>query len=494
MPEYDVVILGSGPCGEKAGAQAAYFGHRVAVVEKELAVGGAMANTGTLPSKTLRETALYLTGFRQRNLYGVDMKLMDDITPSNFLHRAQEVMRYERDRILANLARHRIDLYHGFGSLVDANTVRVARRDGGEDLLKTKFVLIATGSVPFRPADLPFDDRTIYDSDTILQLTDMPKSMTIVGGGVIGCEYASIFSTLGIEVHLIDGRDRLLPFVDGEVAGKLENHLRRLNVKFHYNDQYTEVRKEPDGRLRIALKGGHVLVTDKLLYAAGRSGSVKGIGLEALGVEINKRGQITVNETYQTKVPNLYAAGDVVGFPALASTSMEQGRLAMCHAFGLNYKQKMAQHLPYGIYTVPEISMAGMTEEEAKEKGVDYEVGRHSYGQNARGQIIGDYEGMIKLVFRADNQELLGIHVIGELAAELVQVGLGCLFYKGTIDFFIQSVFNFPTLSEGYKYAAYDGLGRLARRKAFMGGEAPKPPPASSPRELGETDPGRPRN
>lgn len=488
MAEYDVVIIGAGPTGEKAGAQAAYFGYRVAIVEKEAVVGGAMVNTGTLPSKTLRETALFINGFRQRNLYGINLTIAEDITVDKFMRREREVVQHEVDRVLKNIERHQMDLIHGVASVVDPHTVKVVRRDGSEEYLKTKFILIATGSYPFRPKDVPFDERSVYDSDTILRLGDMPRSMTIIGGGVIGCEYASIFATLGVRVSVVEGRDRVLPFVDAEIAQRLQTHMERLGVKFYFNDKYTRVDVDETGQVHTTLGSGAELVTDKFLFAAGRNGASRNLGLEALGVEISSRGQIAVNENYQTAVPNIYAAGDVIGFPALASTSMEQGRLAMCHAFNLTYKKQLATILPYGIYTVPEISMAGLTEEEAGSLGIDYEVGRTFFSQNARGQIIGDQDGMIKLVFSASNQlvsadrkipgaqplpgnqqlltqqQLLGVHVIGELAAELVQVGLGCMYYHGTIDYFIQSVFNFPTLSEAFKYAAYDGLGRLAKR------------------------------
>jgi len=488
MPEYDVVIIGAGPAGEKAGAQAAYFGYRVAIVEKEPVVGGAMVNTGTLPSKTLRETALFINGFRQRNLYGVSLTLADDITVDKFMYRQRQVVQKEVDLVVKNIERHKMDLIYGFGSVLDPHTVKVVKRDGTEDRLTTRFILITTGSYPFRPKEIPFDDRSAYDSDTILQLCDMPRSMTIVGGGVIGCEYASVFGTLGIKVNLVDAGERLLRFVDAEIAQRLQNHMEFLGVKFYFKDKYTKVEVDEVGKVHTTLASGPMLVTDKFLFAAGRNGASRNLGLEALGVEVNNRGQIAVNENYQTAVPNIYAAGDVIGFPALASTSMEQGRLAMCHAFHLTYKKRLASILPYGIYTVPEISMAGLTEEEAAKLGIDYEVGRTAFSQNARGQIIGDTDGMIKLVFSASNQllsahqrmpgaqelpggqqllveqQLLGVHVIGELAAELVQVGLGCMYYHGTIDYFIQSVFNFPTLSEAFKYAAYDGLGRLARR------------------------------
>lgn len=488
MYEYDLIIIGSGPAGEKAGAQAAYFGYRVAIIEKEPVVGGAMVNTGTLPSKTLRETALFLSSLQQHNQYDISLPLSKDFTTAKLMQREREVVQNEIQMILDNIKRHGIDLIHGFASMVDPNTVRVVKSDGTEELLKTKIVLIATGSIPFLPKDIPFDSHSIYDSDSILRLDSIPNTITIIGGGVIGCEYASIFATLGVKVNLVDGRDRLLPFIDGEVSHKLQDHLKQSGVIFYFNDKYTKVDADKDGKVHAVLAGGATLVTEKFLYAAGRSGASNNMGLAALGIEVNKRGHIIVNENYQTTIPNIYAAGDVIGFPSLASTSMEQGRLAMCHAFNLTYKRKLASIIPYGIYTVPEIGMAGLTEEEAKDLGIDYEVGKAFFSQNARGQIKGDNEGMIKLVFSASNQllssgkqlpgaqiltgsqqliveqQVLGIHIIGDLAAELIQIGLGCMYYHGTIDYFIQSVFNYPTLAESFKYAAYDGLGRLNTR------------------------------
>lgn len=489
MNEYDVVIIGAGPAGEKAGAQAAYFGHRVAIVEKEAVVGGAMVNTGTLPSKTLRETALFLNGFRQRNLYGINLTVADDITVDKFMYRQRQVVQNEVNLILDNIKRHHIDLIYGSGSVTDPHTVKVVKRDGGEERLTARFILIATGSYPFRPKDIPFDNQSIYDSDSILHLNDMPESITIIGGGVIGCEYASVFAALGIRVNLVDGQNRLLPFIDAEIATQLQNHMERNGVKFCFNDKYTKVETDETGKVHTTLASGVELVTDKFLFAAGRSGTSRNLGLDTLGISISSRGQIAVNENYQTSVPNIYAAGDVIGFPALASTSMEQGRLAMCHALNLTYKKRLATILPYGLYTIPEISMAGMTEEEVKNMGIDYEVGRSFFSQNARGQIIGELDGMIKLIFSASNQlipvdkrvpgakdlqgdqqllvqqQLLGVHIIGEMAAELIQIGLSCMYYHGTIDYFIQSVFNFPTLSEAFKYAAYDGMGRLSSRQ-----------------------------
>lgn len=488
MSEYDVVIIGAGPAGEKAGAQAAYFGYKVAIIEKSKVVGGAMVNTGTLPSKTLRETALFLNSFRRRNLYRINMKLEDDITIDKFMQREREVVNNEVQLVLNNIKRHNIDLIYGIGSVVDPHTVKVVKTNGNEEFLTTRFILIATGSKPYQPKDIHFNNKNIYDSDTILWLDEIPKTITIIGAGVIGCEYASIFASLGIEVNLVDGRDRVLPFIDGEIAEHLQNNMKQSGVKFFFNDKYTKVEADETGKVFTALASGNTLVTDKFLYAAGRTGASSDIGLEALGISISNRGQITTNENYQTDVSNIYAAGDVIGSPALASSSMEQGRLAMCHALNLTYKNKLASMLPYGIYTVPEIGMIGLTEEDAKKLQIDYDIGKISYSQIARGQIIGNNDGFLKLIFSASDQvltldrqvpgiekllfnnqklacqQLLGVHIIGEMATELIHVGLGCMYYNGTIDYFIQSVFNFPTLSEAYKYAAYDGLGQLHNR------------------------------
>ncbi|MDX1933386.1 MAG: Si-specific NAD(P)(+) transhydrogenase [Capsulimonadales bacterium] len=458
---YDLVVIGSGPAGEKGAAQAAYFGKRVAVIEKEPYFGGAAANTGTLPSKTLRETALYLSGFRQRGLYGIEANLRDRATVQDFLHRERLVKEGERERIRRNFERHRIDIYRGIGRFVDPHTVAV---DGPvPTTLQADRFLIATGSRPYRPPIYPFDDQGVYDSDEILHLDTFPSSMLVAGGGVIGCEYACIFAALGVQVTLIESRHQILSFLDDEVSERLKQRMEALGIVFRMQDSVTEViTEENDASYRARLASGAVLPVETILVASGRSGNTEELNLGAIGIPLNARGQIVVDEHFRTVVPHIYAAGDVIGFPALASASMEQGRLAMCHAFDLRYKQEMAPILPYGIYTIPEVSVAGITEEDARAQGIDIVVGRASFAQNARGEIIGDEFGFLKLVFRRSDMKLIGTHIIGESATELIHIGLTAMLADADAELFIRTCFNYPTLSEVYKYATYDALGHRA--------------------------------
>ncbi len=466
MERYDLVVIGSGPAGEKGAAQAAYFGKRVAIVERAPHVGGAGINTGTVPSKTLRETALYFSGLEQRGLYGVDYTVKTDLTVRDFMYRETEVVKSLRQVVSENIARHSIDLVQGAASFQDAHTIAVAPTDGDfVRRIQGDVVLIATGSVPSRPRDIPFDDPRVYDSDEILQMQRLPRTMAVVGAGVIGCEYTTIFAALGIRVTLIDGHDRLLSFLDAEIADRLRMQMEYLGVEVRLRDGAARVSPQPDV-VNLDLKGGDRLAMDAVLFAAGRHGATRGLGLPKVGIPVDDRGLISVNEHYQTAVPHIYAAGDVIGFPALAATSMEQARVAMCHAFDLRYKTRVAPIFPLAVYTIPEVAMVGETEESCQEKKIDYCVGRALYRTNARGQIIGDLAGVIKLVFRYPDKTLLGVHVIGEAAAELVHVGLMVLLFGGTIDAFINAVFNYPTLGDAYKYAAYDGLGQMQRRAA----------------------------
>ena len=467
MPDfdYDLLVIGGGPAGEKGGAQAAYFGHRVALVERRPQLGGACINTGTLASKTLRESALFLSGFKARQLYGIEASVKKDISLQQFMYRTSVVQDRERERAAANLARHNIERLDGAAEILDPHKV-VVRIGPREDIVTARFILIATGSSPHRPADIPFNRQNVFDSDSVLEMKSLPTSMLIVGGGVIGCEYACIFAALGIRVLLVDGKDRLLGFLDHEIGDALTSRMRGMGIGLLMPDSLESVKLDGP-TVRTRLKSGREIETDALLYAAGRSGNVTGLGIEKLGIVVNKRGQVEVDPiTYQTKVLNIYAAGDVIGFPALASTSMEQGRLAVCHAFDLKYKTRLAPILPYGIYTIPEVSCVGESEESCREKKIDHVVGRTRFGQHARGQIIGDTEGVIKLVFAAPSGKLLGAHVIGEMASELVHVAMACLHFDGGVDYFIQSVFNYPTLGDAFKYAAYDALGQLNKLRA----------------------------
>jgi NAD(P) transhydrogenase len=463
MEPYDLVVIGAGPAGEKGAAQAAYFGKHVALVESAPHPGGAGINTGTVPSKTLRETAIFFSGLGSRGLYGVDYQINSNLTVQDFMYREQEVVRALREVVHQNIERHRIDFIYGRASFDDPHTIRVTHEGRLDRVLYGNVILLGTGSVPTRPRDVPFDDPRVHDSDHILQLDRLPKTMAVIGAGVIGCEYSTIFSALGIKVVLIDGRDRLLGFLDAEVADRLRLQMQFLGVDVRLKEGVTRYVPQADG-VRLELKNGGSILVDQVLVAAGRVANVRGLGLKKAGLAVNERGLLTVNERYQTAVPHIYAAGDVIGFPALASTSMEQARVAMVHAFDLKYKTRVAPIFPLAVYTIPEVGMVGETEESCRQKGIDYCVGRALYRTNARGQITGDLGGQVKLVFRYPDKTLLGIHVIGENASELVHVGLMVLLAGGTIDTFINAVFNYPSLGDTYKYAAYDGLGAMQRR------------------------------
>jgi len=455
--EYDLIVIGAGPAGEKGAAQAAYFSKKVAVVDRQpSSVGGASLNTGT-HSKALRETALSFSGLRQRRSYGIDYSLNRHLDISRIIKDEKAVVETERATITRNLEHHHIETVWGVASLTDAHTVHVALKDGGTRDLSAEIILIATGSSPFHPEGVPFNHPRVHDSDSILQLEYLPRSLAIIGGGVIGSEYASVFSALGVKVTLVDARERLLPFLDSEIAVRLGGHLERNELHFIFNTR-VEKTSATEKQVNITLSTGEVLNVEEALFAAGRVSNVQGLGLEALGVALGQRGLIVVNEKYQTSVPNIYAAGDVIGFPALASTSMEQGRVAMVHAFELHYKERVGAVVPLAVYTIPEIAMAGLTEDECTQKGIPCLVGRAYYANNRRGQLIGDTDGMIKLVFSPADKKLLGVHIFGELASEMIHTGAQVMAGSGTIDAFIDAVYNYPTLSDLYKYAAYDGL------------------------------------
>ena len=464
---FDLVVIGCGPAGEKGAAQAAYFGKRVAVIERAEVVGGSCINTGTVPSKTLRESALYFSGLKQRGLYGIDYSLKENLTVHDFMHHERAVVAMERHRILKNLELHGIELVRGQAAFEDPHAIVVAGPQGTRRIT-AKVILISTGSNPHRPAEIAFDDIHTFDSDTFLHMERIPQSLAVVGGGVIGCEYASIFIALGVDVTLVDGRDRLLPFLDREIADRLRDQFLALGMHVWFKERPIKVENNASGAC-LYMKSGECLRVEAVLFAAGRRAAVDGLALEKAGLAINDKGYITVDENYRTAVPHIYAAGDVIGFPALASTSMEQGRVAVCHAFDLKYKQRVASLLPMGIYTIPEISAAGETEESCNEKGIDYCVGRALYKNNARGHIIGDTAGMLKLIFSRKDRKLLGISIIGESATELIHIGMMVLDKGLNIDEFIDQVFNYPTLSETYKYATYDGLGNLSGHKLREG-------------------------
>jgi len=461
---YDLLVIGSGPAGQRAAIQAAKLNKRVAIIERKTVVGGVCVNTGTIPSKTFREAALYLSGYRLRGVYGASYTVKQHITMDDLLFRTDHVIRGEIDVTRHQLMRNQVDVLCATASFVDAHTVQlVDAEEGGVRMVTGEHIVIATGTEVTRDDSIPFDGQRIFCSDDVMHLKQLPRSLTVVGAGVIGLEYASIFASLGVRVTLIDKRHRLLPFVDAELTDTLAYHLRENRVTLRLGEEVSSMELITDtlgDRVRIHLASGKQIITESALYSIGRTGATAALNMSAAGVATDARGRLTVNEQYQTSVPHIYAVGDVIGFPSLASTSMEQGRLAACHAFGVEATSVPAL-FPYGIYSIPEISICGRNEEELTEQGVPYEVGKAQYREIARGQIIGDSVGLLKLIFHLDTHQLLGVHIIGEGASELVHIGQAVLAFGGTVDYFVNTVFNYPTLAECYKTAAFDGINRL---------------------------------
>jgi NAD(P) transhydrogenase len=460
---FDMVVIGSGPAGEKAAAQAAYFGNRVAVVERSASPGGADVRNAEIPSKTLRETALYITGFRRRDVYGLGLTLDPEVAVAQLRARTAQVIETMTDAVRRNLERHAIEFVPGSARLGSDRTVHVTTGAGQERALQSDVILIATGSRPFRPASIPFDDPDVHDSETVLDIDRPFNSLVVVGGGAVGCEYASIFTALGVKVTLIDSGERILSFLDAEISEHLGQVFAGMGMRLMLGGGRAGVVRDGDGLSCILADGGEIR-PDKVLFASGRVGNTEGLGLEDAGVQVDARNRIVVDETFRTTAESIYAAGDVIGPPALASVSMEQGRVAACYAMGIPFKDTVDPMPPFGVYSVPEAAMVGITEEDASARGIDYEVGRGWFVRNTRATIAGAEDGLVKLVFRRDDRRLLGVHILGDHAAELVHQGQAVLNYGGTIDYFIHSTFNVPTESEAYKYAAYDGLQRLQTR------------------------------
>jgi NAD(P) transhydrogenase len=459
--DYDLIVIGVGPAGEKAAAQAAYFGKRVVTIERAAEPGGAGTHTGTVPSKTLRETSMYLSGYHSREMYGVAVELDPSATLPRLMSRKAAIV---ANGVQAHSAQPRPPwrrLPAWPRPLRGCPHGRSREQAPGTQRVRGDVVLIATGSRPARPTEIDFGDEHIHDSDEILDIEHLPTSLTILGAGVIGCEYACMFAALGVKVALVDARDSLLTFLDREMVAQLVGSMQRMGIDLHLGLRWTSVKRDGN-HVVTRFHDGFELSTEQLLFAAGREGRTQELNLDVVGIVPDKRGYVTVNKKFQTSVPNILAAGDAIGFPALAATSMEQGRVAVCHAFGFTYKQSVADLLPFGIYTIPEVSSLGETEESCRQKGVDYVAGRAHYSQNARGMIAGDTEGLIKLIVDRRTRRLIGVHVIGERATELVHIGQAVVHLGGSIDTFIEMVFNFPSLAEAYKYAAYDCLGRLA--------------------------------
>jgi NAD(P) transhydrogenase len=467
MSDLDLIVIGSGPAGEKGAAQAAYFGKRVALVERAERPGGVPVNSGGLPTKTLRETALYLTSHRRRDLYGIGFDLAPDLTLERMRARAAAVSAVAGDAVRRNLERHDIELVRGTARLGEPGTVVVSAPGGATRTLRAGTILIATGSRPFRPPEVPFDDPDVHDSDTILGIDRIPRSLVVIGGGPVGCEYASVFSALGVHVTLVDRAERLMPFLDEDASGQLAECLADMGLRLLLGSARADVVRR-DGRLCVSI-GTETLETEKVLFAAGRSGNTEELALQAAGVEMDARGRVVVDHEYRTRLAGIFAAGDVIGPPALASVSAEQGRVAMCHAFDIPFKETVDPLAPVGIYSIPEVAMVGLSANSAAEAGIPHEVGRAQFTLNPRSIIAGTTYGLVKLVFRRDDRRLLGVHIVGEEAAELIHIGQAVLHAGETIDRFIHTTFNLPTRSEVYKYAAYDGLQRLAGQSLHGG-------------------------
>ncbi len=459
MTDFDLIVVGTGPAGEKGAVQAAYFGKRVAVIERHPVLGGARISSCALPSKNLRETALALAGLRRRAAPNVRAEVRAGATLADLMCRQEPLVANEIARVRANLTRHGVEIVHGAARFEDPRTLRVDT-PGAARRLRAPVILLAPGSSPYRPPGIPFDDPDVHDSDEILAVERIPASLAVIGGGVIGCEFATMLGPLGVRVTLLERGERLLPFADAELSRLLAASLPGVGVEARFGVKAVAVRRTDTG-IVTRLETGDSVVSEQVLVCAGRTGNTADLALEAAGLTADARGRLTVNDRYQTAVPHIYAAGDVIGFPALASTSMEQARVAMCHAFDLKYKTRLSPILPLGIYTIPELAMVGKTEEEAAAETLDVVVGRARFQDNARGQIAGDADGMLKLLFARGDRKLIGAHIVGERATELIHIASTGLALGATIETFIDAVYNFPTLSELYKYAAYDALANV---------------------------------
>ncbi|MGL5443209.1 MAG: Si-specific NAD(P)(+) transhydrogenase [[Mycobacterium] stephanolepidis] len=465
-PTYDLVVIGSGPGGQKAAIAAAKLGKSVAVVERDNMLGGVCTNTGTIPSKTLREAVLYLTGMNQRELYGASYRVKANITPEDLLARTEHVIRKEIEVVRSQLLRNRIDLISGIGRFADEHTVVVEEPSRGErTTLHADYVVLATGTKPARPAGVAFDERRVLDSDGILDLRFIPGSMVVVGAGVIGIEYASMFAALGTKVTVVEKRDSMLDFCDPEVVEALRFHLRDLAVTFRFGEEVTAVDVNDSGTM-TTLASGKQIPADTVMYSAGRQGQTDQLDLARAGLEADNRGRIWVDANFQTKVDHIYAVGDVIGFPALAATSMDQGRLAAYHAFGEPSKG-MTDLQPIGIYSIPEVSYVGATEVELTKNAIPYEVGVSRYRELARGQIAGDSYGMLKLLVSTEDLKLLGVHIFGSDATDLVHIGQAVMGCGGTVEYLVDAVFNYPTFSEAYKVAALDVMNKIRALNQF---------------------------
>lgn len=461
MHHFDMIVIGSGPAGRRAAIQGAKLGKNVLVAEKGGRVGGVSVHTGTIPSKTLRETVLNLSGWRERGFYGRAYRVKQDITADDLRKRLHITLDHEVEVLEHQFARNAVTTVRGMARFADANSIEVEGDDGERQIFSADRILLAVGTNPHRPDDVPFDGERVVDSDDILNFTSLPRSLTVIGAGVIGVEYATIFSALDVPVTLVESRDTMLDFIDRELIEDFTHQLRDRGVVLRLGCKVDKIERDASGQCVTHLAGGRVVRTSALLYAAGRSGSTGSLNLDACGLSCDERGRILVDKnTFQTAVPHIYAAGDVIGFPSLASTSMEQGRIAACHAFDA-VSPDPPLYFPYGIYAVPEISTVGLSEEEVLERGIPYECGIARFRETSRGHIMGLDTGMMKMIFSLKTRRLLGCHIVGEGATELIHIGQAVLNLKGTLDYFVENTFNYPTLAEAYKIAALDAWNRM---------------------------------
>jgi NAD(P) transhydrogenase len=464
MEKFDLIVIGSGPAGRRAAIQAAKLGKSVLVVENRLRVGGVSVHTGTIPSKTLRETVLNLSGWRERGFYGLAYRVKKDIEGKDLGARLRMTLDHEIDVLEHQFARNGVRTVAGKARFINPTTLAVRNGDDADHMFEATNVVIAVGTAPFRPKHIPFNETSVFDSDNVASDPRVPKSLTVVGAGVIGLEYATIFSAMDVPVTLVEPREQFLEFIDREIIEEFVHELRKRGMQLRLGVKVDAVELDGAGWTVSTLSDGRKIRTEMLLYAAGRVGATSGLGLEACGIEADDRGRLKVDpKTFQTNVPNIYAAGDVIGFPSLASVTMEQGRIAACHAFGAPVPTA-PEYFPYGIYSVPEISTVGMTEQEVKDKGIAYECGIARFRETSRGHIMGLQGGMMKLIFSLKTRRLLGAHIIGEGATELVHIGQAVLNLKGTVDYFVENAFNYPTLAEAYKIAALDAFNRMPPR------------------------------
>jgi NAD(P) transhydrogenase len=458
---FDLLVVGAGPAGEKAAAQAAYFGKRVAVVDRSPDPGGTMV-AGAVSTKAMREAALYLTGFTRHRVYGVSLELTSEVLVERLRAREADVTALMTETVRENLRRHDVELVSGSARLGSDRTLVVTPAgDGPIRVLSGDAVLLATGSRPYHPPDVPFDDPDVLDSDSAGELDRPLRELVVVGGGAVACEYASIFSALGARVSLVDRGARLLPFLDSQISEIMADAFGAQGMRILFETSVTRVARDAGG-LVVETGGGDLFRPEKVIFAAGRTGDTDGLGLKEAGVALDERGRILVDDRYETSVPGVFAAGDVIGPPALASVSMEQGRVAACYAMGIPFKQTVDPLTPYGVYTIPEAAMVGLTEEAAAERGIDHAVGVAWFKDNSRAAIAGSTDGVFKVVVNRHDRKVLGVHIIGEGATELIHQGQAVIHFGGTIDYFIHSTFDVPTVSDLYKYAAYDCLQRLA--------------------------------